>query len=151
MFACLLNDYADIRGPIVIYRDLQAQFPSLPPDIGSLAWTLFLALLALFGARQTWRAMEGKSINLPKLLLMAAALTTHYFVFFATATPFLVAKAMETVYHDVQYQGWIMRYQHKRFPNVRAVAGKWFGIAMLYGLAAGAVETWELTQRGGAM
>lgn len=151
MFACLLNDYADIRGPIVIYRDLQAQFPSLPPDIGGLAWGLFLVLLTLFGARQTWRAMEGKPINLPKLLLMAAALTTHYFVFFATATPFLVAEALETAYHDVQYQGWIMHYQRKRFPNTKRVVAKWFGVAMLYGVAVGVVEAWGLMQQGWAM
>jgi hypothetical protein len=151
MFAGLLNDYSDIRGPIVIYRDLQARFPSLPPHLGEVTWNLFLVLLILLGARQTWRVMEGKVINIPKLLLMASALTTHYFVFFATATPFLVAEALETAYHDVQYQGWIMHYQRRRFPNVRRVVLKWFGVALLYGVIVGWIEVIGLLQRGWAM
>jgi hypothetical protein len=151
MFACLFNDYSDIRGPIVIYRDLQAQFPSLPANFGETIWSLFLVLLVLFGARQTWRAMEGKPLNIPKLLLMAAALSTHYFVFFATATPFLVAEALETVYHDVQYQGWIMHFQRRRFPEVKGIILKWSGIALLYGLVIGIVETIGLMSRGWAM
>ncbi|MCS6859232.1 MAG: hypothetical protein NZT92_02790 [Abditibacteriales bacterium] len=151
MFACLLNDYSDVRGPIVIYRDLRAQFPSLPAHFGEMVWSVFLVLLMLFGARQAWRAMEGKPLNVPKLLLMAAALTTHYFVFFATATPFLVAEALETVYHDVQYQGWIMHYQRQRFANVKGVVLKWFAVAMLYGIVVGIIETFGLMRRGWAM
>lgn len=151
MFACLFNDYADIRGPIVVYRDLQARFPSLPPDIGEGMWNVFLVLLVLFGLRQTWRVMEGKTLNLPKLLLMTAALSTHYFVFFATATPFLVAEALETAYHDVQYQGWIVHFQRRRFPNVKRIALKWFSVAMVYGVAVGVIETYGLMQRGWAM
>lgn len=151
MFACLFNDYSDIRGPIVVYRDLQARFPSLPPHCGEMVWSLFLVLLVLFGARQTWRAMEGKPLNIPKLLLMAAALSTHYFVFFATATPFLVAEALETAYHDVQYQGWIMHFQRRRFPNVKRIAAKWLGGALLYGVVVGVVEIYGLLGRGPAM
>ena len=151
MFACLFNDYSDIRGPIVIYRDLQARFPSLPAHLGETMWSAFLILLMLYGARQTWRVMEGKTINVPKILLMAAALITHYFVFFATATPFLVAEALETVYHDVQYQGWIMHYQRNRFPNLKRIVLKWFCFAMLYGVAVGTVEVLGLMNRGWAM
>ncbi|MCS6775184.1 MAG: hypothetical protein RMJ43_13460 [Chloroherpetonaceae bacterium] len=151
MFACLLNDYADIRGPVVIYRDLQATFPSLPADIGEVGWGAFLVLLMVFGARQVWRVMQGRSINVPKVLLMAAALSTHYFVFFATATPFLVAEALETAYHDVQYQGWMWHYQRRRFPGVRHVALKWLAVGMLYGLVVGVIETYGLMQRGWAM
>lgn len=151
VFACFFNDYADLRGPIVIYKELRASFPSLPGDVGPILWSVFLGLLTLFGARQTWRVMTGRAINWPKILLMAAAVTTHYFVFFATATPFLVAEALETVYHDVQYQGWIMHYQRKRFPHVSRVALKWFGAAMLYGAAVGAVEILGLLRHGWAV
>jgi hypothetical protein len=151
MFACLFNDYADIRGPIVIYRDLQAQFPSLPANLGEMGWSLFLILLVLYGCRQTWRAMEGKPINVPKSLLMAAALVTHYFVFFATATPFLVAEALETVFHDVQYQGWIMHYQRRRFPHVKRVVLRWLALALLYGGVVGVIEIYGLMNRGWAM
>jgi hypothetical protein len=151
MFACLFNDYSDIRGPVVIYRDLQASFPSLPADAGALLWKAFLALLVVHGARQTWRVMEGKPLNVPKLLLMGAALSTHYFVFFVTATPFLVAEALETAYHNVQYQGWILRYQNARFAGGMRLAAGWLAAAFAYGLAVGVVEVLGLSRGGWAM
>ena len=144
MFACFFNDYADIRGPVVIYQDLRATFPSMPADFGKILWHIVLVLLVVYGARQVWRIGQGKTINLPKLLLMSAALSTHYFIFFATATPFLIAEALETVYHNVQYQGWIMYYQKKRFPNIKHVALKRFGISLAYGITVGVVEIYGL-------
>jgi hypothetical protein len=151
MFACLFHDYGDLHGPIPIYGDLSARFPSIPGEWGQWGWNVFLLLFTLWGARQTWRVMEGRSINWPKVLLMAAALSTHYFVFFAAAVPFLVAEALETVYHDVQYQGWIAHFQQKRFPNVKRVALKWFGVAMCYGILVGTIEVYGLMNRGWAM
>jgi hypothetical protein len=139
-FACFFNDYADIRGPIVIYEGLQARFPSLPQNFGTELWSLFLVLLSFWGLRQAWRVGTGKSLNVPKVLLMSAALSTHYLVFFATATPFLVAEALETVYHDVQYQGWIAHYQRRCHANVKRVVLKWFVCAMAYGIVVGAIE-----------
>ena len=87
-------------------------------------------------------------MNVPKLLLMASSLGTHYFIFFATATPFLVAEALETAYHDAQYQGWVMHYQRKRFPDVKRVALKWLGLGLLYGLIVGVVEILGLMRPG---
>lgn len=138
--ACLFNDYADIRGPIVIYHDLQARFPALPHAFGEGLWTLFLVLISIYGLRQAWRVGTGRSLNVPKLLLLAAALCTHYLVFFAFATPFLVAEALETVYHDVQYQGWMAHYQRTRHGHIKRVALKWFACAMVYGLVVGTIE-----------
>ena len=151
MFACFFNDYGDVRGPLIVYGDLRVSVPSLPGDWGEALWTVFLLLLTAVGFRQVARAAAGKPINAPKLLLMGAALGTHYFVFFATATPFLVAEALETVFHDVQYQGWIAHYQRKRFAEVRRVALKWLGLALLYGLAVGVIEILGLMNRGWAM
>lgn len=151
MCACLLQGYADRQGPVLIYRDLQVHFPVLLVDGGTILWNIFLVVLVLFGARQTWRVMCGHTLNLPKLLLMAAALSTSYFVFFATATPFLVAEALETVYHDVQYQGWMMHYQRRRFPEVTGLVARWGGLALLYGLVVGTVEIYGLLHRGWAM
>jgi hypothetical protein len=140
MFACFFNDYGDARGPVIVYGDIKVNVPHLPGDWGENCWYLFLVLITLVVLRQVWRAGTGRPVNLPKLLLMGAALGTHYFVFFATATPFLVAEALETAYHDVQYQGWIAQFQRHRFPDVRRVAAKWLALALLYGLAVGVIE-----------
>jgi len=104
-------------------------------------------LLVALGFRQVWRVATGQRVNTPKLLLMGAALLTHYFVFFAAAVPFLVAEALETAYHDVQYQGWIMHYQRRRFPVGRTVL-KWGLMAAAYGLCVGAIETLGLMRPG---
>lgn len=151
MLACFFNDYGDVHGPLIVYGDLKVTVPSLPGDWGEAGWALFLVLLTIMGFRQVARAATGRPVNLPKLLLMGAALGTHYFIFFATATPFLVAEALETAYHDVQYQGWMMHYQRKRFAGVRRVALKWLALALLYGLAVGTIEILGLVNRGWAM
>lgn len=152
-FACLFTDYGDLREPIVIYGSERVHFPSLPGEVGDAVWWCFLALLVAFGFRQVWRVATGRGVNPPKLLLMAAALGTHYFVFFATATPFLVAEALETAYHDVQYQGWIAHYQRKRLAGgtaggARRVVLKWGLLALAYGLIVGTLETLGLMNPG---
>lgn len=139
-FACLLHDYSDLGQPITIYGSMRVAFPDLPAEPGDWLWALFLVLLVALGFRQVWRVAAGRRVNLPKLLLMGAALTTHYFVFYATATPFLVAEALETAYHDVQYQGWMMHYQRRRSTIKHAVL-KWGLMALAYGVCVGAIET----------
>ncbi|EKQ68077.1 hypothetical protein OsccyDRAFT_2589 [Leptolyngbyaceae cyanobacterium JSC-12] len=151
MFACFFNDYTEIGGPIVIYQDLQSYFPELPPVFVEVTWSLFLFFLFLFVARQVHRLITGLPINLPKILFLAATLSTHYLVYFATTTPFLVAEALETAYHDVQYQGWMMHYQTQRFPHIRQVAIQWFSAAMVYGMVVGIVEIVGLGDRGWGM
>ncbi|MDX2240122.1 MAG: hypothetical protein NW224_05505 [Leptolyngbyaceae cyanobacterium bins.302] len=148
MYACFFYDYTDIENPIVIYGSLQSAFPDLPPIVGDVTWHLFQICLVLFIVRQFQRLWQGRSLNLPKLLFLAAVLSTHYFIFFATATPFLVAEALETAYHNVQYQGWIVHYQNQRFAGMKHIALKWFAVAMLYGLGVGAIELFGLLDQG---
>lgn len=146
MFACFFNDYTgqEKGGYITIYQGIKAWFPELPDFLPALLWGIFIILLALFIARQFYKMVLGEAINLPKLVFLSAAMGTHYFIFFLTATPFLIAEALETAYHDVQYQGWIMHYQRKRFPHVKQVVFKWLGISLLYGLMVGALEIYGL-------
>ena len=148
MFACFFQDWGEVRGPLVVYGDLKVPAPSLPPEWGDGAWHLFLGLLVIFGFRQVQRVATGRALDVPKLLLMASAIGTHWFVFFATATPFLVAEALETVYHDVQYQGWMMRYQKVRFPEVRGIVWKWGLSALAYGIVVGTIEVFGLMRPG---
>ncbi|HNI94666.1 MAG TPA: hypothetical protein PL169_01285, partial [Leptospiraceae bacterium] len=65
-------------------------------------------------------------------------------VFFATETAFLVAESIETAFHAVQYQGWMMHFQEKRYPNARKIALKWFLVSLLYGVTAGVIEIYGL-------
>ena len=148
ILACLFYDYTEVGNPIVIYQDLQTSFPDLPPAIADITWTSFLLCLSLFIARQFQKLITRQPLNLPKILLMVAVLSTHYFVFYLTATPFLVAEALETVFHDVQYHGWMMHYQQQRFPQIRHIAAKWMGVAMLYGISVGIIEILGLRSQG---
>lgn len=148
MGACFFRDFTDIKGPVTVYRELKAYYPYLPGEIATIVWVVFWIFLALFFVRQIQKVRKGLPLNLPKLLFLSAALGTHYFVFFATATPFLVAEALETAYHDVQYHGWMAHYQKSRFPKKRNLALRWFGISLLYGVVVGIIEVLGLMHRG---
>ncbi len=150
MFACFFREYGDIESPVVIYKKLTADFPYLPPQITEIVWSIFIFFLIAFSLRQVWRFYKCKPINIPKILFLVAALSTHYFVFFLTALPFLVAESLETVYHNIQYQGFVMHYQRKRFSHIKNVALKWFGVAMIYGFVVGIIEIIGLITNGWA-
>jgi len=94
--------------------------------------------LTLFVWRQLWLVRTRRPVNLPKILLLVAALGTHGLVFFFTATPFLIAEALETTYHDVQYQGWMRHYQKRRFGP--QVLRRWLFMALAYGCIVGVIE-----------
>ena len=137
--ALYLYDYTGNPPETVVYGNLTASFPNVPEVVGQVTWYAFLVLLTVFAARQVWLIKTGRRANLPKLLLMGTALTTHGMVFFFTATPFLIAEALETAYHDVQYQGWSMHFQRRRFA-AKAVVRRWLFMGLVYGLIVGAVE-----------
>ncbi len=139
MAAFFLYDYTGNPRETVIYGALKAPFPNLPDLLVDAVWYGFCVALAIYAARQLWRVRRGRRLNTPKLLFMTAALSTHGLVFFFTATPFLVAEALETAYHNVQYQGFIAHYQKRRFA-VRGLAGRWLLWAMVYGAIVGVIE-----------
>lgn len=146
MVAFILHDYSGNPPETVVFGNLTANFPNAPEWLGVTAWYLFLVCLAMFAGRQLQRIVTGQPLNVPKLLLMLAAMGTHGMVFFYTATPFLIAEALETAYHNVQYQGFIMHYQRRRFGA--AVVLRWLSVALLYGLVVGSIELLGLLDRG---
>lgn len=139
-FAFYLYDYTGNPRQTIIYGKASAPFPNVPPLIAQVVWYGFLFSLGCFALRQIWLLMNGRPIILPKILLMAAALGTRGLVLYFTATPFLVAEALETTYHDVQYQGWMMNFQRKRFPDKRGMVRRWLLMALAYGLIVGVIE-----------
>lgn len=138
MAALILYDYTGPAETTVVYGRLTARFPVIPDWIADTTWWLFVGSAIAFLGRQVWLIGQGRRVNGPKLLLMSAALGAHSIVFFFTATPFLVAEALETSYHNVQYQGWIMHYQRRRFTG--RIVLRWFAMAMVYGLLVGIIE-----------
>ncbi|MCB1159489.1 MAG: hypothetical protein H7A25_17515 [Leptospiraceae bacterium] len=151
MFAFFFGNFTKTDKPTLIYGELSVHFPGTPEIVSLILWKVFLASLIVFLLRQFHLISIGKKINLPKFLLLFAALSSHFFVFFATETTFLVAEALETSYHTVQYQGWIAQYQVKKFPEVKAVAYKWFFVAVAYGLLSAVIEVYELLSYTWAM
>ena len=148
MFSCFFSDYSEDNGPVYIYNDLFVQFPKIPPWVGEVLWVFFCFSLAVFVLRQLEHLKNKKKINFPKILFLSVALYTHYIVFFVTAGSFLIAEALETAFHNVQYQGWMIHYQKKRFSNLKKVALKWLAFSMLYGFVAGGIELLSLSKGG---
>lgn len=146
LYACVLQDYvAEFTGQTTqthpVYGPWTATFPAVPEFLVEWLLQAAAAALVVWLGRQLYLALTGHRLNWPKLLLMTAALGTHYVVFMVAVVPFLVAEALETAYHDAQYHGWIMHYQRRRFPHIPRVAGKWLLAALAYGLVAGVIET----------
>ena len=147
MFAFLLRDRAGLGQTAVLYGEQDAWFPGVPEWLVDVTMTAFWLSAAAFVVRQLWSwRVRRRRPNLPKLLLLGAALSTHYLVFVATATPFLVAEATETIYHDVQYHGWMTHYQRRRFRTRQAVA-RWAKMALVYGVIVGTIEILGLVHR----
>ena len=145
MAALILYDYTGPAETTVVYGELTARFPVIPDWISQATWWLFVGSAVAFVGRQGWLLKQGRPINGPKVLLLLAALGTHSVVFFFTATPFLVAEALETAYHNVQYQGFIMHYQRQRF--AAGTVKRWLEMAFTYGLLVGAIEIVGLVYR----
>lgn len=137
--AFFLYDYSGHEPATVVYGELRTRFPVVPDIVGDVAWYAFWGLAWTYLAWQIYATWRGRPLNLPKLLLMTAALGTHGYVFCLTVTPFLIAEALETSYHNIQYQGWVMHYQNRRFGG-RAAVLRWLRRAMIYGLVVGTVE-----------
>ncbi len=68
----------------------------------------------VFAARQAQRRRRGLSLNLPKLLFLAAVVSLHSLVCYhpaALTAPLLAFGAFVTVFHDVQYHAIVRFYQ----------------------------------------
>jgi hypothetical protein len=151
LYTCIVHDYA-VDAPttwhqtVTVYGTMQASFPAIPERIVEVADAVALVALAAFCLRQVVLVARGGKLNLPKLLLMGAALTTHLFVFVVASVPFLLGEVLETAYHDAQYHGFVAHYQRRRFPGTRSVARRWLGASLVYGVVAGTVETLGYTR-----
>lgn len=150
LLACVVYDYVELSDeplvPLTVFGSHFGWFPVIPEEWGNLAIALGWMAVGLIVLRQLHLASQGQPLNLPKLLVMGMALLTHFCIFVVAVVPFLVAGALETAYHNVQYHAFVAVYQQRRFPQIRHVALRWLGAALLYGLIAGTIEVLGYTQ-----
>jgi hypothetical protein len=140
MFCCFFSDYSEDNGPVYIFGDHFVLFPHVPSGISEVIWAIFWLSMMIFLLRQVQRIKSQQRINVPKILFLCAALGSHMTIFMATSTTFMVAEAIETSYHNVQYQGWMMHYQKTRFKVGWSMCRQWLLMSFIYGLLAGGLE-----------
>ena len=145
MGATWMVGYSDVSDRVVVYHQLTAPFPRVPVWLAKPVFMLFVGVLVLYCLRQLYRALRGRHINVPKLLLLGSALSTHAYIYLLADLPFLVTEAVQTIYHDMQYRGFIAHYQRRRFGP--QMVWRFFAYAAIYGLVAASLECTALLQR----
>jgi hypothetical protein len=82
-----------------------------------------VALLVVWLARQIQRAVVGEPLNVPKYLLLAAAIPMHWIVLL-TPMPHkpIAIVAILTIYHNLQYHRLIW-FHNKKYKSARTVGG----------------------------
>ncbi len=91
----------------------------------------FWVLSIIYAIRQFVLLLQ-KRLHLPKLIFLFAIVSTYYFSYVTSDPPLGILVAIETIYHDVQYQGWITHFQKRRFGAHSW--RKWLLGSLLYGL-----------------
>nr|AYM52394.1 membrane protein [Cystobacter sp.] len=105
--------------------------PTWEPVVAGACFTLVLALVALYAARQVQRRREGLGVNGPKLLMMGAALGLTAVVFWpsvAVRMDFIMFAVAVTAFHNVQYHGVVWFYHRNRY-HAAGVDPAPFGLA----------------------
>ncbi|MBA3321708.1 MAG: hypothetical protein H0T45_09740 [Pyrinomonadaceae bacterium] len=110
-------------------------------DAALLMATILVALVWL--ARQVWRAIKGEPLNVPKYLLLAAAVPMHWVVLL-TPMPHkpLAIVAILTIYHNLQYHRliWFHNQKYQRGAESRerhGAAAEFISRRLLYYVAFG--------------
>ena len=119
-----------------IERDPEAMLrvpATLHAGIGILARALLVMTLLAAAAwlfRQVQRAWQGQSLNLPKYLLLAAAIPMHWIVLLTPMPHKTIAiVAILTIYHNLQYHRLIW-FHNKKYTR-EADAAEHYGAAAL--------------------
>lgn len=113
-------------------------------SVGILATFLLLGTVALFVvwlARQIQRAISGDSLNVPKYLLLAAAIPMHWIVLL-TPMPHkpIAIVAILTIYHNLQYHRliWFHNQKYKTARN-KYGAAEFISRRILFYIACGII------------
>src|SRR5581483_2389488 len=90
--------------------------PSFAQSIDTFVWWVFVASAIFFGARQLQRLFTGRSLNLPKYLLLAAAIPLHWAVLFSSITIIGIAPVL-TIWHNIQYHRLIWFHNKNKYQS----------------------------------
>lgn len=125
---------AALTSPFMIFiaRDPEAM-ARVPAPLAGTVSSLAIALLAatllvavLWIGRQVQRAVQGQSLDVPKYLLLAAAIPMHWIVLL-TPMPHkpIAIVAILTIYHNLQYHRliWFHNRKYTREPDGRTRFG----------------------------
>lgn len=97
-----------------------------------------LGLMIYLGRQLYLKLYLQSDISVAKVSLYFVTLLTNLIIHIDPTVPLSLIVVMETIYHDVQYQGWIMHYQKKFFEAVeKRVRLKWLGYSFIYGIVMG--------------
>lgn len=125
MFAFIVKDYSGDRWQFfgVAPPGLHGRDLIFFPGFGKIVGYFVIACIVVYTGNLVLRAYRGQMLNVPKLLLMGATGTLHGTLYFFTHMPAMIT-TIETAYHDVQYQGWMAKFQQRRFGDPK-VWKKW--------------------------
>lgn len=127
MWSCLTMAISpDVIG--MLHSDFNLDIMPLFPWVKNTARGIFAGMIILFYARIFYRYKKEGHLNLPKILFVSVILLHYYFLYIFLydryTIPLLVITVVDTIYHDVQYQGWMMHYQKRRWPEKKDLWGR---------------------------
>ncbi len=97
----------------------------------SLTVLAVVSVVGIFAFRQIKRWRAGMSLNMPKIIFLAALLPLYAFICYSPAVltaPLLAFSAFVTIYHDVQYHAIVWFYSKNRYQRPGVDARK-YGLA----------------------
>jgi len=115
------------------HLDMVARVPnvlssSVAQSLDTFVWWLFVVSAVLFGARQIQRVLTGRPLNLPKYLLLAAAIPLHWIVLFSSITIIGIAPVL-TIWHNIQYHRLIWFHNKNKYQAKDGAEIKSYGLA----------------------
>jgi len=117
------------------HLDMVARVPDILSSLAAqrldmVVWWVFVVSAILFGVRQLQKLWQGQTINLPKYLLLIAAIPLHWIVLTSPITLLGVAPVL-TIWHNVQYHRLIWFHNKNKYQPKNDVVTKSYGLASI--------------------
>ncbi len=123
--------------------------PALVAGVSDTLFVIFLVFALLWLLRQAFAllladdSVAALKARAPRYAFMGATAAVYAFLFLVLnelfVVPLIIYVACDTIYHDIQYFGWMKRYNQAVFPDRPNRFRKWMVAGYLYSAAAVAV------------